>query len=457
MKGYLRILAGGCLLLALGAPASGAAQPQALAALAGITEWVSVSSDETPGNNWAKYAYVTDDGRYVAFESWSSNLVEGDNNDTGDVFVRDRVNGVTERVSVSTTGAEGNGSSGLPSISGDGRYVAFESGADNLVSGDGNGSTDIFVRDRVSGTTERVSVSSDEVEADSWSVHPAISADGRYVAFHSAAENLVGDDTNNTYDVFVRDRVDGTTERASVNSVGVEVDHGASAFACISADGRYVGFESWAEDLAPGDTNLVEDVFVHDRVGGGTELVSVASGGVQGDDSSERCSLSGDGRYVTFESWATNLASGDMNDTWDVFVHDRVGGGTELVSVTSGGAAGNDRSENAFISADGRSIAFSSWATDLVSGDANHHADIFVRDRVSGTTELASVASDGRQGNDSSDHPALSADGRYVVFDTWAWNLVSGDISSNSDVLIRRRLGLTYLGDGVIFLPVMCR
>ncbi len=457
MKFFMRFLVGASVLVALGASTSGAARPMAQAALAGITEWVSVASDETPGNNWSKYAYVTDDGRYVAFESWSSNLVSGDSNDTGDVFVRDRVNGATERISVSTAGAQGDGSSGLPSISSDGRYVAFELAAENLVSGDSNGSMDIFVRDRVNGTTERVSVSSDEAEADSWSVHPAISADGRFVAFHSAAENLVGDDTNNTYDVFVRDRVNGTTERASVTSGGVEADHGASAFACISADGRYVGFESWAEDLATGDTNGYEDVLVHDRVGGGTELASVASAGAAGDDSSERCSLSGDGRYVTFESLATNLVGGDTNDTSDVFVHDRAGGTTELVSVTSGGAAGNERSENAFISADGRSIAFYSWAANLVSGDANHHADIFVRDRVSGTTELASVATNGMQGNDSSDHPALSADGRYIVFDTWAWNLVSGDNSSNSDVLIRRRLGLIHLGDRVMFLPVMLR
>ena len=242
----------------------------------------------------------------------------------------------TERVSIDSTGAQANGGSWGETISADGRYVAFISDATNLVPGDTNGATDIFVRDRQTNTTERVSVDSAGAQANDFSGQPSISADGRYVAFWSYATNLVPGvpgDTNGAYDVFVRDRLAGATERVSIDSTGMQSD-GYSYQPSISADGRYVAFLSDATNLVPGDTNGMPDIFVHDRdadnngvfdeLGPGktsTERVSIDSTGTQADGYSFWLSISADGRYVAFRSAATNLVPGDTNGKTDVFVH----------------------------------------------------------------------------------------------------------------------------------------
>jgi Tol biopolymer transport system component len=262
---------------------------------------------------------ISADGRYVAFHSDASNLVPGDTNGTWDIFVHDRLTGQTTRVSVASDGTQGNNGSGDPSISADGRYVAFTSEASNLVPGDTNGTWDIFVHDRVTGQTTRVSVASDGSEGYGSSFSSSISADGRYVAFSSWASNLVPGDTNGWADVFVHDRVTGQTTRVSVASDGTEGNH-VSLLPSISADGRYVAFSSWASNLVPGDTNEVQDIFVHDRLTGQTSRVSVASGGTEGNGASEFPSISADGRYVAFYSAASNLVPGDTNGTWDIFV-----------------------------------------------------------------------------------------------------------------------------------------
>jgi|GEM_PF-1585857 len=226
---------------------------------------------------------------------------------------------VVQRVSVASGGTQGNGDSGCPSISADGRYVAFQSYASNLVPGDTNGTWDVFVHDRLTGQTTRVSVASDGTQGNGDSECPSISADGRYVAFASLASNLVPGDTNGTWDVFVHDRLTGQTTRVSVASGGAQGNSG-SWCPSISADGRYVAFQSYASNLVPGDTNGVLDVFVHDRLTGQTTRVSVASDGTQGDSYSFGSSISADGRYVAFSSLASNLVPGDTNDKPDIFV-----------------------------------------------------------------------------------------------------------------------------------------
>jgi len=226
---------------------------------------------------------------------------------------------VVQRVSVASGGTQGNGDSGCPSISADGRYVAFQSYASNLVPGDTNEVGDVFVHDRLTGQTTRVSVASDGTEGNDYSRRPSISADGRYVAFASLASNLVPGDTNGTWDVFVHDRLTGQTTRVSVASGGAQGNSG-SWCPSISADGRYVAFQSYASNLVPGDTNGVLDVFVHDRLTGQTTRVSVASDGTQGDSYSFGSSISADGRYVAFSSLASNLVPGDTNDKPDIFV-----------------------------------------------------------------------------------------------------------------------------------------
>jgi uncharacterized repeat protein (TIGR01451 family) len=242
-----------------------------LAALAdppGITEWVSVDSAETQANQDSVHAAMTPDGRFVAFASLASNLVPGDTNDLPDTFVRDRLTGTTERVSVDSHGREGDGASGvigirsLPSLSGDGRFVAFESNATNLVAGDTSPVRDIYVADRQAGTLERVSVNGNGVGGEDSSFEPAITSDGRFVAFESFASNLVpGDDA--TKDVFVHDRQTRATEKVSVNSAGMGGESD-SELPALSDDGQVVAFESYSRNLVPGDTNSAKDVFVHD-------------------------------------------------------------------------------------------------------------------------------------------------------------------------------------------------
>ncbi len=220
------------------------------AAAVSTTSVVSAAPDGANANN-SSYGgvSVSADGRYVAFESDASNLVAGDTNALTDVFVRDMSTGTVVLASVSSDEVQGNSDSSSPSVSADGRYVAFESGATNLVAGDTNSTMDVFVRDLTSTTTVRVSVDSDEVvEGNNSSFDASISADGRFVAFESYATNLVAGDTNGTYDVFTRDLTATTTVRVSVNSLGVQGNFG-SFDPSISADGRYVGFSSAATNL----------------------------------------------------------------------------------------------------------------------------------------------------------------------------------------------------------------
>jgi len=291
-------------------------------AWAATTDRVSVDSSGVQENDSSWGASISADGRFVAFESDASNLVPGDTNGCEDIFVHDRQTGATERVSVDSSGVQGYELSESASISADGSYVAFESDASNLVPGDTNGREDIFVHDRQTGATERVSIASSGAQGNSGSYDPSISADGRLVAFYSYASYLVPGDTNGCHDVFVHDRQTGATERVSVDSSGVQ-GNGSSYSPSISADGRFVAFISGASNLVPWDTNGLDDIFVHDRQTGATERVSVDSIGVQGNDYSWAQAISADGRYVAFESGATNLVPGDTNGTIDIFVRDR--------------------------------------------------------------------------------------------------------------------------------------
>jgi Tol biopolymer transport system component len=358
--------------------------------------------------------------------------------------------GNTTRVSVASDGTQANGGSFTPSISANGRYVAFASIAVNLVSGDTNGVQDIFVHDRQTGQTTRVSVASDGAQANDFSSNPSISADGRYVAFISVANNLVSGDTGVDHDVFVHDRQTGATTLVSVAMDGSE-GNGYSEEVSISADGRYVAFRSWADNLVSGDTNNHPDIFVRDRQTGQTTRVSVASDGTQANDFSFEPSISADGRYVAFMSWANNLVSGDTNGDWDIFVHDRQTGATIRVSVATGGGQAAGRSQRPSISADGRYVAFASSASNLVSGDTNNHPDIFVHDRQTGVTMRVSVASDGTQTYVFSFDPSISADGRYVAFGSEADNLVSGDTNGRYDIFVRE------MNKTVVFLPLVVR
>jgi Tol biopolymer transport system component len=351
----------------------------------GVTERVSVDSRERQAvgdqsgvldSNFGPPA-ISADGRYVAFASSAPNLVKSDRNQVADVFVRDRAAGTTERVSMAGRRTEANGESSQPAISPDGRFVAFSSLAFNLVAGDTNFAPDVFLVDRQAATIERVSVSSTGEQGGNTSDGPAVSADGRFVAFESSASNLVPNDTDDASDVFLRDRQAGTTE--SISIVSPPEGFGAhSGSAAISADGRFVAFQSWEPDLVPGDANNSFDVFVRDRATGVLERVSVDSAGVEGNDWSLGPSISADGRFVAFQSFASNLVADDGNVDFDIFVHDRLTHATARASVTTGGAEGGFQlgSVNASLSADGRVVAFDSEAA-LVPEDSGFPVDVF--------------------------------------------------------------------------------
>ncbi len=346
-----------------------------------MTERISLTSSGGASDGDSQTAVISPDGRYVAFASTASNLVASDFNFASDIFLRDRQNSQTRRVSVLSNGAQADGRSISPAVSSGGRYVAFQSLATNLVSGDTNSSDDIFLHDTQSGQTLRLSVSSSGAQANGSSMLPSLSASGRLAAFRSLASNLVGGDTNDHADIFVRDLDAGLTTRVSIASSGDQAN-GNSISAVISADGRYVAFISEASNLVSGDTNGFRDVFVHDRQTGTTERVSVSSAGAQANDTTNTLlGISADGRQVAFASWADNLVGEDTNGYYDVFVHDRWSGVTEIVSVNNALQAGDRESYHPAISADGRFIAFNSYATNLVSGDTNGAFDVFVRDR----------------------------------------------------------------------------
>lgn len=317
------------------------------------------------------------DGGFVAFHSVASDLVAGDGNGVHDVFVRDLMAGTTMRASLDLAGRDPNGRSMDPSLSADGRYVAFQSYASDLVAGDGNHAADVFVRDLVGGTTTRASVDAEGGDPNGSSYAPAFSADGRYVAFFSFASDLVPGDGGGHSDVFVRDLVAGVTVRASVDTEGGDPNRW-SFFPSVSADGRYVAFHSYASDLVPGDRNAFTDVFVRDLVAGTTVRGSVDTEGGDPNSASTSTSISAEGRYVVFYSYASDLVPGDENNWSDVFVRDLVAGATLRASVDLGGGDPNWNSTYPSISADGRYVAFDSLASDLVARDGNGAQDVFI-------------------------------------------------------------------------------
>jgi Tol biopolymer transport system component len=366
---------------------------------------------------------ISADGRYVAFEGWQDDIVPGDSNHVDDIFVRDRQNGSTELISVSFAGGKSLGGR-HPSISADGRYVSFSSFASDLVPGDTNGSEDVFVRDRQTGVTERVSVSSsgEQVWGSFYIWQQMISGNGRFVVFVSDAGNLVPGDTNGDDDVFVHDRELGTTERINVGPAGEQSDDWTVGYyATISDDGRFVAFRSKATNLVPGDPDPVgEDLYLRDLFTDRT--VRLHNGYNWGPV------ISGNGRYVVYHAG-------------QVYLLDRIAGTTEVVSLGADNAEANAYCYDVSISPDGRYVSFISAATNLVPGldPAVPRAHAYVRDRQLRRTELATVNSRGVPLRGNSAYPWISADGQTVVFQTRATNIVRNDTNQDYDVYVRQR------------------
>jgi hypothetical protein len=461
-KSFLRLLATLLLLSSMGFSFSASTARIPSQILTDSTEIVSVSSDGSQGNEFSWWSSISADGRYVAFHSSASNLVDGDTNGHEDVFVRDRSVGETTRVSVASDGEQGYFGSIFPEISADGRYVVFASLAPNLVDDDTNGFEDIFLHELSTGETTRISVASDGTQANNHSYYPSISADGRLVVFQSLASNLVDADINGVDDVFVHDTSTGETTIISLASDGTQGNQWSDQ-ASISPDGLYVAFRSYASNLVPGDTNNVcdtdhdgsyvdncQDIFLHQRLTGETTRVSVASDGSQGNNWSGWPSVSVGGRYVVFQSWAEDMVENDTNGGSDIFIHDRLTGETARVSVASDGSQADCYSTFPSISANWRFVAFESCASNLVDGDTNGRFDVFVHDRFTHQTTRISLTSGGSQADGDSGRANISADGRYVPFDSYATNLVIGDTNELMDVFFHDRGEIAS-----VFLPII--
>lgn len=346
----------------------------------------------------APYTPVSADGRYVIFEAPTA-LIASDTNGFSDIYVRDRQTGSLSIASVSTAGVQGTSSSSSGAISRDGRYVVFHSNATNLVVGDTNAAQDAFVRDRTLNTTTRISLTSagGQIPSGTNFQSVSISDDGRYVLFGSDDATVVAGDTNGMGDFFVRDTIGNTTTRVSVRTDGSQFTGTLTNSAGISGDGRYFLF-STAQSGVPSDTNSCLDVFRRDLMTGIVELVSTSpSGGVGCHNGSAYAQMSGDGRYVSFRSDVIDLVANDTNGVADAFVRDMVLGITTLASVNSAGVAENAAAgyDPPSVSDDGRRVVFVSEASNLVAGDSNNRHDVFLHDFMTGTTTLVSSTYDG--------------------------------------------------------------
>ncbi|MBI5435268.1 MAG: PD40 domain-containing protein [Planctomycetes bacterium] len=388
---------------------------------------LSTSSAYVPG--------LSGDGRYVAWVSADTNFVAGDVNASTDTFVRDRTNGAVECVSVGPNGITTPGDSLLSAISSDGRYVLFYSDSSALVSNDTNGDQDGFLRDRWLGTTERVTLGSGGVQANDYGSAVDVSDDGRWVLLLTTASNFAAGDPPFTNDVFLRDRANDVTTLISADLSG-NPGTAHSIATDLSPDGRFVAFYSFSSTLVPGDTNGKVDVFVRDVQTGNLERASVDSAGVEGDRDSWYPVLSADGRFVAFESRSNNLVPNDTNSAFDIFLRDRLAGSTTRISVDSLGGQANGGSNRVRITPDGRWLAFETLSTNLVPNDTNGFADVMLHDRANGATTRVSLGWTGLEPDAHSYDPRISDDGRLVAFTSNATTLTANDRIA-ADVYLR--------------------
>ncbi|HVE91403.1 MAG TPA: calcium-binding protein [Actinomycetota bacterium] len=392
---------------------------------------------------------ISADGQLVAFASSSADLVPGDTNGGVDIFIHDRRSGLTERVSVASSGEQAVNRWGYfvqaqPSISSDGRFVAFSSQAMNLVTGGTSGESQIYVRDRLLRTTELVSQSKVGGEPDDGSHGPSISGDGRFVAFSSDATDLVDGDDEGEGDVFIRNRQTAQTSRISIDRVGRGGDNDSWAPA-MSADGAAVAFTTLATNLrdTPTAKRYSEVVVVHDFLRATNSQASVDDCAAWGQGiHAGKPAVSHDGRHV---SYSKNCSASDWPT--NVYIYDRDTQATELVSVDADGSRPTESSLDSAVSGDGRYVAFWSSSSRMVRHDNNDLQDVFVRDRHLDTTYLASVSSTGDQarslwgGGITGGEVAISRDGMSVAFSTWADGLTTDDFNNAFDIYVHQRFG----------------
>jgi len=417
-------------------------------------EDASTINKPEPANLPSANATISEDGRYIAFHSAASNLVPNDTNNKQDIFLFDRDTKEIKRISISSDGEQANNYSLRPSISGDGRYIAFMSYASNLVENDHNHQLDVYVHDQQNKTTDLVSLSIDGVAGNTKSMNPIISSNGHYVAFESFSNNLIEEDINENPDIFVRNILKGETEVVSLSSRGQQANHGSSN-PSISADGRYVLFQSPARNLVPIDNKRSDeeewnfsDIFLRDRKTGKTEIISVNLEGKPANHPSATPSVSRDGRYVAFASMATDLVEnypdgplelsgkGFTARRIDIYVRDREMNITKLVSESLAGGPGNHQSQAPKISANGQFVTFQSAASNLTKSIMpGTTINIYQRDIINNKTALVTRFNGPQETNVMSAHSSITPNGNYVVFDS-NYGHHGAELAQESDVFI---------------------
>ncbi|MBK9122987.1 MAG: hypothetical protein IPM16_07660 [Chloroflexi bacterium] len=429
------------VLLLLAAPASVFARQYK------TTSRISISSTGVQGIN-IQHPVINGDGRYVAFWSDKEGLVVGDTNFVGDVFVRDTQTNTTTRVSLGFGGVQTARTGGLPTsypdidISDSGCIVVYASDATNIRNvPDTNETADVFAVDRCAGGFPTVQVSVQDntgatgIQANQGGTNPRVSGNGQFVLFRSASTDILFDSNGPVPDIYIYDRASFRTSRVNVSSGGAQanIEDGSSGYG-LSDDGFIVAFASVATNLVGGDTNGRSDIFIRDRPNNTTVRI-MGLGGAQPNGNSFNPTVTGNGRYIAFRSDASNLVAGDTNNRSDIFVYDRNTGDMERVSISSEGAQANASSDRPFMTDNGRFVSFYSDASNLVDGDTNGAGDIFVHDRTTGITTLASVTSGGTLANGpAGQYSALSDDGAFFAFESNASNIVPGDTNGTSDV-----------------------
>ncbi len=383
-------------------------------------------------NGASSNAEISMDGRYIAFESTASNLVANDNNGASDVFVYDCSTQLITRISVDISGAEVYGYSGLPSISGDGRYIAYASIANGITPDDYNNNYDVFVYDQLLNTVERISVGIGGADSNGESVYPSINYDGSYVAFRSDATNLVPVDVNACTDIFLYDRSNKTM--SLVSSAPAAQADGNSSMPSISGDGLSVAFESHAANLVPNDTNNVKDVFVYNKASNTITRVSVDASGNQANADSNKPSINMDGNFVAFQSDANNLVPDDTNNSRDIFLYNISAGTIDRVSMLAG-VQGDSSSVNPSINMDGSMIAFESASSNFASGDTNNTNDVFVYNNADKSLKIISELN-GVIGDALSGSSAIDGTGAKVAFQSVASNLAPDDTNGLRDIYL---------------------
>jgi Tol biopolymer transport system component len=446
---------------------------------------VSVSSEGVVGDGDSRNPSINADGCWVVFNSDASSLVSGDTNGVSDIFLHDRCAGTTQRVSVSSAGAQANDSSYSPAVAARGDLVAFETEASNLTSVGVGAHLQIVARSLRRGETTHISAGLTGpvfepvlVPGNGMSASPVVSGDGRSVTYMSRSSNLTDGDSNAAFDVFQRSCcfAEATNARISVTGSGGELS-GHSLAPSVSYDGNLVAYQSNAPELV-GTSPTISQIFVHQQDTARGSIVSVRSFGAPANDSAFGPSISPDGRYVAFASAATNLVAVDTNQASDIFVHDRETSQTTRVSVASDGTEANWNSYSPMVGPGGRFVVYASEATNLVPSDTNAVMDVFLHDRDTDRdgvfdepgaiqTIRVSTAADGSQANEMSYSPVISYDGAYVAFTSRASNLAPGDDSDTLDVFVRyvgysSRIDITVRGlsfeqQPYAYLPYMVR